>query len=148
MEREAERDWQSYRLLMDLWARENVIKTQKLQILLLANALLAIGVELAFATDAQSWPIFIYLAGFVLSLVWVLSIGRTVLFQDVWGVKLDDLAARYPEDARFHLHESGEALARARLIHRIAGAMPSKYYLIGAPALFTLFWLYVLLGQF
>ncbi|GIX27453.1 hypothetical protein [Pelomicrobium sp. G1] len=148
MESETERDWQSYRLLMDLWARENVIKTQKLQVLLLANALLAIGVELAFATDAQSWPIFIYLAGFVVSLVWVFSIGRTVLFQDVWGAKLDDLAARYPGDARFHLHEGGAALARAKLIHRVAGAVPSKYYLIGAPALFTLFWLYVLLGQF
>ncbi|WP_333840382.1 hypothetical protein [Pelomicrobium sp.] len=147
MEKEAERDWQSYRLLMDLWARENMIKTQKLQVLLLANVLLAIGVELAFAADAQSWPIFIYLAGFVVCLVWVLSIGRTVLFQDMWSAKLDDLAARYPEDARFHLHENRAALVRAKRIARIAGAVPSRYYLIGAPALFTLFWLYVLLGQ-
>ncbi|PZP55761.1 MAG: hypothetical protein DI596_11105 [Azospira oryzae] len=145
---EAERDWDSYRQLLDLWARENMIKTQKLQVLLLANVLLATGVELAFAASTDAWPVFIYLIGFFVSLVWTFSIGRTVLFQDVWQVKLQDLAARHPGDPRFQLHDSRSALPRAKRLSRVLGAVPSKYYLLGAPMLFTLFWLYVLVGAF
>ncbi len=48
-----EQDYASYRLLVDLWARENPIKTTKLLVLLATNALLIAGMSIARRARAE-----------------------------------------------------------------------------------------------
>src|SRR3989304_9148649 len=101
-----EKDYEIYRQLVDLWARENPIKTSKLQMVLVVNGLLLTAVSINGGFVAQNWPL--YLGGTLLCLVWFLSIGRTLLFQKIWQVKLSDLAVKYPDNARFQVHQYKE----------------------------------------
>jgi hypothetical protein len=139
-----ERDYASYRLLVDLWARENPIKTAKLLVLLATNALLIAAGSVAGGLVPKNWPL--CLTGAALSLVWVLSLGRTALFQEGWRLKIREIAARYPEDARFQVLETGAERRKAPLILRVMGAVPSVYYLVGAPILICLAWCATLLS--
>jgi hypothetical protein len=139
-----EKDYASYRLLVDLWARENPIKTAKFLVLLATNALLIAAVILAGGFIPKNWPL--CLVGAAISLVWTLSLGRTTLFQEGWRLKIREIAARYPEDARFQVLEAGEAREKAPCILRVTGAVPSLYYLVGAPILLCLAWCGMLLS--
>ena len=134
-----ERDYASYRLLVDLWAGENPIKTAKLLVLLATNALLIAAVSVAGGLLPKNWPL--CLAGAAFSLVWVLSLGRTSLSQKGWRLKIREIAARYPEDARFQVLEMGGVREKAPLILRVMGAVPSEYYLLGAPVILLICWL-------
>lgn len=131
-------DLAGYRLLLDLWARENPTKTLKLQVLLLTNAILVSAMSMSGGPVPGNWPL--YLIGASFSLVWAFSIGRTVLFQEAWRLKIQELASRYPEDARFHVHETGGIRGKAPLPLRILGSVPSGYYLLGAPVLLFIWW--------
>jgi hypothetical protein len=54
------------------------------------------------------------------------------------------MAATYPDDQRFHILDNTQALELIRTQHRwlsLCGAMPSRLYLLGIPAMFTLGWL-------
>jgi hypothetical protein len=133
-----EKDYASYRLLVDLWARENPIKTAKLLVLLATNALLIAAVSAAGGLVPQNWPL--CLAGAAFSLVWALSLGRTALFQEQWRLKIREISARYPEDARFQVLEAAGEREEAPLILRMMGGVPSVYYLLGAPVLLCLAW--------
>ena len=133
-----EGDYASYRLLVDLWARENPIKTAKLLALLATNALLISAMSVAGGLLPKNWPI--CLAGAAFSLVWALSLGRTSLFQEGWRLKIREIAARYPGDARFQVLEAAGEREKAPLVLRMAGAVPSVYYLIGTPILLCLAW--------
>ncbi len=139
----AERDYQTYKILLDLWAKENPIKTAKLQVLLAVNALLVSAVNLSGGIREERW--YVYLAAAVFCFIWMFSIGRTALFQDVWQLKLQEFRARYPDDPRFSILETGEHQQRARLMMRIFGAVSSKWYLLFSPLLFGIAWLAVLL---
>ena len=44
---QTERDYQTYKILLDLWSKENPIKTTKLQVLLAVNALLVSAVNIS-----------------------------------------------------------------------------------------------------
>lgn len=134
-----ERDYASYRLLVDLWARENPIKTAKLLVLLATNALLISAVVIAGGLVPKNWPL--CLAGASFSLVWALSLGRTVLFQEGWRLKIRKIAARYPEDTRFQVLETAGEREKAPLVMKVMGAVPSVYYLLGAPVIIFLCWL-------
>ena len=90
----AERDYASYRLLVDLWAGENPVKTAKFLVLLATNALIIAAVSVSGGPVPKNWPLCLAEAAF--SLVWTLSLGRTVLFQEGWWQKIRDIAARYP----------------------------------------------------
>ncbi|HWR83809.1 MAG TPA: hypothetical protein VN285_10955 [Candidatus Deferrimicrobium sp.] len=139
----ADRDFEVYKLLLELWAAENPIKTNKLQVLLAANAILISATGVAGGLTADKW--YIYVAGAVFCLVWTLSIGRTALFQKAWQIKLDQLRQRHPEDARFTILETSEAEKRARPILRLLGGVSSKWYLLFSPLVFALAWIVVLL---
>jgi hypothetical protein len=139
---QAERDYQTYRCLLDLWSRENPIKTTKLQVLLAVNALLVATVTLSGGIVGSHW--YIYFAGAVFSAIWMFSIGRTALFQDVWQIKLADLRQRHPQDPRFSILETADAQRRARPLIRTFGAVPSKWYLLPSPLVFALAWLLIL----
>jgi hypothetical protein len=140
----AEQDYTSYRLLIDLWARENPIKTAKLLVLLATQALLISAVSVAGGFILSNWPL--CLAGAAFSLVWALSLGRTSLFQDGWRRKIREIAARYPEDARFRVLEMGGEREKAPLILRVMGSVPSAYYLLGTPIILCLAWCVTLLS--
>jgi hypothetical protein len=133
-----EQDYVAYKSYVDLWAGENPIKTNKLQVLLVVNGLLVSALQLGGGFSAGNWPIF--LAGAVLSGIWILSIGRTSLFQKAWQVKTQELAKKYPGDPRFQLLDTDAAEASAPAWLQFLGAVPSKYYLLGAPLLFSLIW--------
>jgi len=133
-----ERDYASYRLLVNLWAGENPIKTAKLLVLLATNALLIAAMSVAGGLLPKNWPL--CLAGAAFSLVWALSLGRTSLFQEGWRLKIREIAARYPEDARFQVLEAAVERARAPLLIRVMGAIPSAYYLLGAPVILCMAW--------
>jgi len=135
----ADRDYESYKQLLDLWARENPIKTNKLQVLLVVNGLLLSAVSVSGGFAQRNWPI--YLGGAVFSLVWVLSIGRTSLFQKIWQVKINELARKYKDDDRFHIHDKTPHIQKTPKFLRIVGGVSSKYYLIGAPFVFCISWL-------
>lgn len=141
-----DKDYETYKQLVSLWMSENPIKTNKLQVLLVVNGLLITAVSVSGGFVAKNWPI--YLGGALLSLVWVLSIGRTSLFQKIWQAKIRKLAGKYPKDSRFQLLEESAALRelkRSDKFLRVVGAVSSKYYLIGAPFAFCVAWLLVLL---
>jgi len=138
-----EKDYEIYRQLVDLWARENPIKTSKLQMVLVVNGLLIAAVSINGGFVAQNWPI--YLGGTLLCLVWVLSIGRTLLFQQIWQVKISDLAGKYPDDARFQVHQYKEHMKRVPRLLQSVGGVPSKYYTIGTPFVFGVGWLFLFL---
>jgi K+ transporter len=142
-QQEEEKDLTIYKQLLDLWAKENPIKTNKLQVLLVVNGLLLSAVNISKGFIPQNWPL--YLGGALFSLVWVLSIGRTSLFQEIWQVKINDLATKYPDDQRFQVHRTKEYMGKASRFLRVAGGVSSKYYLVGAPFIFCSIWLCILL---
>jgi len=143
------KDYEAYKTYIDLWKSENPIKTNKLQVLLVVNGLLVSAVQIAGGFKPENW--FLFLAGAVLSFVWVLSIGRTSLFQKVWQIKVNKIASKqdYKNDQRFKILNTTDEEKEAPVWLRVLGCVPSKYYLLGAPLLFSFLWfltlLYVLL---
>ena len=133
-----EMDYIAYKAYVDLWVAENPIKTNKLQVLLVVNGLLVSALQLGGGFIIANWPIF--LVGSILSAIWILSIGRTSLFQKIWQIKARELAKKYPTDPRFQLLDTDEAKLSAPGWLRILGAVSSKYYLLGAPVFFSLVW--------
>lgn len=121
-----------YRLIFDLWKSENSIKTNKLQVLLATNSIL---VSAFFLTGHSFW---IALVGSVFSFVWVLSIGRTVSYQEHWRALLEDIRKSYPNTHMFQIHS-------AEIKPAIWGRVPSKYYLLGTPIVAAVCWLIVFL---
>lgn len=87
---QGETDYVAYKAYVDLWSAENPIKTNKLQVLLVVNGLLVSALQLGGGFTLANWPIF--LAGSLLSAIWILSIGRTSLFQKAWQIKALELA--------------------------------------------------------
>jgi len=142
-EHKVEKDYETYKQLLSLWASENPIKTNKLQVLLVVNGLLLSALSIDGGFSSRSWPIF--LGGAVFSLVWVLSIGRTSLFQKVWQIKIEEIAGKYPEDGRFHILRETEALKKAPRFLRSVGGVSSKYYLVGTPIVFGIGWFFAFL---
>lgn len=136
---QVEIDYECYVRLVELWSRENGIKTTKLQTLLAVNAVLAAAVAFLGRLGPRSLPLF--LGGALASLVWLFSIGRTVLFQKVWQNRLARLAARHPADPRFQILETTVAEAEIDGWLRAFGALSSKYYLLGAPLVFCAAWI-------
>jgi hypothetical protein len=141
-ERPEELDYQTYKSLLDLWARENPIKTAKLQVLLAVNALLVSAVNISGGIRASKW--YVYFGGAIFSLIWMFSIGRTALFQDVWQIKIADLRRQHPNDPRFSILETKDAQERARPLLRMFGGVPSKWYLLFSPLAFALAWIAIL----
>ena len=138
------KDLDAYGRLVDLWAQENPIKTNKLQVLLAVNGLLVTGIQINGGFLQKNWAF--YIAGAAFSAIWTFSIGRTVLFQKVWQRKIEALMARHPEDPRFTVldTESDEkAIAGAA---RVFGSISSKYYLLWSPAIFTVVWIFALIA--
>jgi hypothetical protein len=133
-----EKDYVAFKAYVDLWAAENPIKTNKLQVLLVVNGLLVSALQLGGGFQTANWPIF--LAGSLLSAIWILSIGRTSLFQKTWQIKALKLAEQYPDDPRFQLLDTGAAEAAAPCWLRYLGGVSSKYYLLGAPVFFSIIW--------
>jgi hypothetical protein len=131
-------EYDSYLLLVGLWAGENPLKTAKFLALLGVNALLVTGLSLAGGLIPENWPLCLAGAGF--SLLLVLSLGRTVLFQEAWRMKIRGLAARNPGDERFQVLETAGERERAPVLVRMLGSVPSGYYLLGAPVLLFLCW--------
>jgi len=142
-DQQTEIDYQTYKSLLELWSRENPIKTTKLQVLLAVNALLVSAVNIAGGIAATRW--YVYAAGALFSAIWMFSIGRTSLFQDIWQVKLADLRSRHPNDLRFSILETEHAHKRTRPLLQMFGAISSKWYLLFAPLALALAWLIVLI---
>jgi hypothetical protein len=142
-ERQTEIDYETYRCLLELWSRENPIKTTKLQVLLAVNALLVSAVNLSGGIAATRW--YVYLTGALFSAIWMLSIGRTSLFQDIWQVKMADLRSRHRDDLRFSILETEQARRRTRPLLKLFGGVSSKWYLLLAPPALALAWFIVLI---
>jgi hypothetical protein len=140
-----ERDYEAYKTYLELWKSENPIKTNKLQVLLVVNGLLVSAVQIAGGFEKKNW--FLFLAGCVFSLIWVLSIGRTCFYQKVWQLRIKRIETRadYARDPRFGILDITDVENDAPTWLRVLGGVSSKYYLLGAPVLFSLVWLGVLL---
>lgn len=135
-----EADRQAFSQFLDLWSKENPIKTTKLQVLLAVNGILVSVVQLNGGFVDENLPL--YLAGALVSLIWTLSIGRTALFQKIWRRKLEAIAERHQGDVRFEIFDIKEARNQLPLWLRIFGGVSSKYYLLCAPFVFFLLWLF------
>ena len=135
---QSEKDYIAYRAYVDLWAAENPIKTNKLQVLLIVNALLVSALHVGGGFHIAKWPIF--MAGSVFCAIWIMSIGRTSLFQKVWRTKAIELSNTYAGDHRFQLLDTQAAELAAPRWLRFLGAVPSRFYLLGAPVVFSLAW--------
>jgi len=133
-----EKDYIAYRAYVDLWTAENPIKTNKLQVLLIVNALLVSVLNVGGGFHIAKWPIF--MAGSVSCVIWLMSIGRTSLFQKVWQTKAIELSNTYTGDHRFQLLDTEAAELAAPRWLRFWGAVPSRFYLLGAPMVFSLAW--------
>lgn len=141
---QVERDYETYKVFLELWQSENPIKTTKLQVLLAVNAILVSAVSISGGFNGEQW--YLYVAGMVFSLIWMFSIGRTSLFQDVWQVRISELRARHPDDPRFSVLENAHARKRTRPLMRIFGGIPSRWYLLFSPLAFAAAWLAILLA--
>jgi hypothetical protein len=138
-DKQKERDLAVYESLLDLWSKENPIKTTKLQVLLVVNGLLVSAINVSghgFGKDV--W--FVYLAGGIFNLIWTLSIGRTALFQEVWQMKLGELRDRYPDDPRFSILETKQYRQKAPGVLRAFGFVSSRWYLLFSPFVFAITW--------
>ncbi|MFQ5498707.1 MAG: hypothetical protein ACE5FH_03460 [Candidatus Zixiibacteriota bacterium] len=133
------RDLASYNQLLRLWSQENSIKTTKFQVLLATNTGLLAVVVITGGFTHYNWPL--YLGGMFLSLVWTLSIGRTVLFQKHWQARLHSIAEKHADDPRFHILGSTVAIRHLPLWLRMIGGVSSKYYLMGTPIILCVGWL-------
>jgi hypothetical protein len=131
------RDLDAYKSLLALWVQENPIKTTKLQVLLAVNAALISVVQFRPAGDVR----LVLASGALLSGIWLLSIGRTVLYQQLWARKLDALEAAHPGDPRFAITNVDAVEAKAAGWLRTLGGVSSKYYLLGAPLVFVAGWI-------
>jgi hypothetical protein len=87
---------------------------------------------------------YVYLAG-AFRAIWMFSIGRTSLFQDVWQIKIAELRAQHPDDPRFSVLDTRDAQKKVRPLSQTFGAVPSKWYLLFSPLIFTLAWLVILI---
>jgi len=132
-------DLEAYATLVHLWRAENPIKTIKLQVLLAVNAGLVAVVTLNGGLEEKNALLFV--CGCAFCGVWTLSIGRTVLSQQAWQLKLNEISARHPGDIRFSVHDTGLAEQRAPRWLRALGGVPSKYYLVSSPVLLCVGWL-------
>ena len=128
-EQQVDRDFETYKLLLNLWAAENPVKTNKLQVLLAVNALLVSAISVSGGFSADNW--YVYLAGAVFSFIWTFSIGRTALFQDAWQTRIRDLKDRHPEDARFTILETADERRRARRMLVLSAVF--RRHLAGSP---------------
>ena len=137
-----DRDFEVYKILLEKWSAENPIKTNKLQVLLAANAILVAALGASGGLTADKW--YVYIAGAVFSLVWTLSIGRTSLFQSLWKIKLDELRKAHPNDPRFEVLDMTNVEKKARKTLRILGGVSSKWYLLFAPLVFSIAWIVIL----
>lgn len=124
---------EKYRLLFDLWMSENSVKTNKLQMLMATNAILVSALSLT-----KEPVVWIASAGFVFSMVWVFSIGRTVGYQSGWFVQMEQIRQLHNTNAIFQIHNTKPKVP-------IWGRVPSKYYLLGTPLATTLAWLMVII---
>lgn len=131
-------DLAAYTALMGLWRAENPIKTTKLQVLLTVNAGLIAVTVLNGGLAANNAPLFV--SGVLFCGVWTLSIARTVLSQQAWKSKLNEISARHPGDIRFAILDTGAAEARAPRWLRTLGGVSSKYYLVATPVLLCAAW--------
>lgn len=140
---ETTREWEAYKLLLDLWKQENPIKTTKLQVLLAVNGGLLSVVQLSErGFSKENWSIFVL--GAVLSGIWLLSIGRTTLYQQLWKHKLEALSQKHADDHRFSVLVVESVQSKPSRFMRAVGGVPSKYYLLGAPIFLSLAWLAIL----
>ena len=130
--REDELAVEKYKLLFELWMAENPIKTNKLQMLMATNSILISAFFLAGQT------VWIALAGFLFSFVWILSIGRTLSFQQHWRSQMEDVRSHNSNNAMFQVHS-------LKIKPDVWGRVPSKYYTLGTPIATTLAWLVVVL---
>ncbi|MFZ3059965.1 MAG: hypothetical protein WA102_09550 [Candidatus Methanoperedens sp.] len=121
-----------YKLILDLWKSENSIKTSKLQVLLATNSIL---VSAFFLTGRSIWIAFV---GFIFSIVWILSIGRTISYQQHWHSLLEDIRKKYSSNIIFQIHS-------AEIKPSVWGRISSKYYLLGTPIATATGWLVVFL---
>lgn len=137
---EEQKDYEAFRTYVKLWQSENPIKTNKLQVLLIVNGLLVSALQVAGGFIPENWTLL--LAGGVFSLIWVLSIGRTSLFQKVWQIKARQISSKeqYRHDPRFQILDTAEAEKKSPSWLRVLGSISSKYYLLGAPVLFSIIW--------
>ena len=139
---ETAREWQAYKLLLDLWMQENPIKTTKLQVLLAVNGGLLSVVQFTGGFSDKNWSIFAF--GAVLSGIWLLSIGRTTLCQQHWKHKLEALAKKHASDPRFTILVVESVQSKSSRFMRAVGGVSSKIYLLGAPIFLSLAWLTIL----
>ena len=139
---QTEKDFELYRILLDLWSKENTIKTTKLQVLLVVNGLLVSAINISGKGFHQDeW--FVYLAGAVFNLIWTFSIGRTSLFQEAWQLRLGELRHRYPNDPRFSILETAAYRQKAAGVLRAFGCISSRWYLLLSPFIFAMTWLVI-----
>jgi hypothetical protein len=101
------------------------------------------AVNLSGGIAATRW--YVYLTGALFSAIWMLSIGRTSLFQDIWQVKMADLRSRHRDDLRFSILETEQARRRTRPLLKLFGGVSSKWYLLLAPPALALAWFIVLI---
>lgn len=139
---DVQRDLDAYGRLVDLWAQENPIKTNKLQVLLAVNGLLVTGLQINGGFVRHNWAF--YVSGAIFSTIWTFSIGRTVLFQKVWQRKIEAIKARHSGDQRFTVLDTDADEKAIGGVARVFGSVSSKYYLLWSPAVFTVVWLVAL----
>ena len=123
---------EKYKLLLQLWTSENSIKTSKLQTLMLANSILVPSFLLTKGS------VYIAFVGFVFSIVWLFSLGRTIDFQSHWLSQMEELHRQHMDNPLFGI------LSKEKKFN-VFGKIPSKYALLGSVGASVIAWLAVIL---
>ena len=130
---------EALKVAYQLWSQDNLIGNQKLAMYLAVQSILV----LALAREPGAHGV---VSGFgvVLSLVWFLSIGRTVEFRDVWQEKIHSLLEGLGDGPKsdFRMYPSADRVKQIAFYGRLS----SKYVLLGPTVAGFVFWVAMLFG--
>jgi|GEM_PF-2004416 len=129
---------EKYKALLSLWASENQVKTNKLQMLALITSILFT----VFVFVGGTLEPYVCGVGIGFSLIWLFSIGRTLHYQAFWRHQIDDIHSQFGGNPLFDIFDQK---SMHEFKTNIAGAVSSTYILLAVPVGAAIMWLIALL---
>jgi len=124
-----------YKLLLDLWARENSVKTSQIAALgVITSILLA---AFSYFPSSEILGKIIPVIGIFVAILWFFSIGNTVSHQKEWAKQIYEIENNYPDVAKIFSQQKAEKKA-------FYGRAKASWVILGLPILAMFFW--ILLG--
>jgi len=125
------------KVIYEMWRHENDIVNQKTAIYFTALSILLVALPNA--------PLITSIVGLGISIIWLISIGRTVAFRVHWKGKIENLLKNSSDliQRRYSLFPTREEEKKMPWYGRV----PSTLVLLGTPLLGAIFWVINLIAN-